>query len=205
MIISSVDVSIALRRELDGAEAEFVSILLPMIHDSADTYLGRALELAERTETGLPLFPDQDFIPLHHTPVRSVSEVKVDDIVWPIGTYAFERSGIRLIGPGQPLFASGVVPSSIDITYIGGLGPPISTRARSTLLLRAVRLVLKFRDDTIGTESVRVEGYAVQYMSEGWSDDEKLELDRLGRKRAVSSLQANTLPSSATVEQWGRP
>lgn len=202
MILSPTDVSIAMRRSLDGAEAEFLSILLPMMQESAEGFMGRALELAEREEIGLPLFPAIDFVVLHYTPVRSVSEVKIDGNVWALGSYSFERSGLRLVGPGQPLFSAGVTPSRLDVKYIGGLGPPATTRAREVLLLRTVRLMAKFRDDTIGADSVRAESYAAQYLSEGWTDDEEKRLRRIGGKVAVSSRQSPAPPAEA-LESWG--
>lgn len=205
MIVSSSDVSVALRRSLDGPEAEFLSIILPQIHADVEGFIDHALEVMERTQTGLFLAPFDTYVPLKFSPVRSVSSVTVNGTLFDPTFYTWDRVGLTLltIDPLQsyPLFH----PSSVDVTYVGGLGDPDATRMRSPILMRAVRLVSKFRDDALGTDDINAERYAVKYLAEGFTDDEEKSLKPY-RNMSTGERQPNVdydwaLPN--TRSGWG--
>lgn len=176
MIVSSSDVSIAMRRSLDGPEAEFLALILPQIHADVERFIDHAIEIEQRTETGISLAPFDTYVPLKFSPVRSVTSVTVNGVTPDSSFYTWDRCGLMLltIDPLQtfPLFH----PSSVDVTYTGGLGEPEATRMRTPVLMRAIRLMSKFRDDALGTDNISAERYVVKYLAEGFTDDEEAML-----------------------------
>lgn len=196
-VITVEQVSAVIKGGVNPRESDLLAtILIPLIVAQAEGHLNRGLEIIDRHETGLDLQPDQDYLYLRFGPVRSVSEVKIDDVVWPARSWRRERSGLRLWGPvvGPSLFTTaGLAMSSAEVTYIGGIGEPGVTEARWPILTRTARTLAKIRDDELGLESLTVEGYSAKYLSEGWTKDEEAALNRAGRHLSMSSLQSSSI------------
>jgi len=162
-------VSFASLKALLGLEDSLVTdypalnILKPSVEAAIESYLGRQLESAERTETFYITGPS-NIIPLKAIPVTAVSSLEITMLneteTYSTGDYYFTEYGLTLDAPiydGYKSFTN-LNDAKIAITYTGGLSAVPSDIERAALLQTAYEFLGK---DQIGATSVTTEGGTV--------------------------------------------
>jgi hypothetical protein len=183
-VVSVSDLEDYLGRVLTGPDVTAASVVLDMVQDDMESYLGRTIEVAQFTDTRYlyanPGYP-RSFVPLTQTPVQTVVSVTVDGTSFTADQWAIERSGIELLTVNIPTDLLDDPPQAV-IVYTAGLGEPAVSQLKFTILTRAARLMNRRKDDLFGARDASVEGYRVLYESDQWSDRELMVADRWKRR-----------------------
>jgi hypothetical protein len=145
--------------------------------------LGRALEVQQVTES-VPLYPDESYVELTYTPVRSIQSVAVDGLTQPAISYSMERSGVQLFLAFSPL---GLAPSTVSVAYTAGLGEPAVSAARLILLSRSARILNKVANDELGLASISVEGYSAKWLAEDSFTENEVKMVQAWKRRGFTA------------------
>lgn len=171
---------------ISSLQATALSSIVEEADEEAESLLGRPIVQATFTDTNLTLRRDSTIL-LRNTHVASVSELKIDGVVISAANFTVEPWGVTRVQ--QATVSSLTQKQAVECTYIGGLtGNDPATLAgkvlHSVLLRSSMRHFNHRKDDLVGLETIRQEGYAAKMVAPGafFTADEKARLKRFKRR-----------------------
>ncbi len=168
--------------ELDDATEAALVAQIALYQAELEGHLGRGVQRLDRTEVvpinAPPADPELYETPRWYArrgPVHSVAEITSGSTVLAATYYTRFRDGAVLLGGTM------VEGTDLTVTYTGGWDTPDNLPAKLAIIARAGRWLNKRDDDDVGTESSSVEGHAVKWMVDAFTD---AELDACSRLRS---------------------